>query len=279
MDPREILLGDVDRLVASELNQLPLVDRERATEEVHGVHSALVGDFPPEEEEGRVEAALREVEIEIGRLDPTQKPSYEEALSLNSEYVHDRSFRMQFVWAERFDVPRAVRRMMSFLALARELFGPRALMGPIRWTDLSPGAAEIVTDGFCQILPNRDSAGRRVIVILKTIPSSLSHLDRQRGSLYQWQNLAQDAESRRLGVVLVFFFHHASILECDAEEKRAVERFLRSVPGRKTAIHFCLPDNPLFHSVKAGHIMLISKEDRARLRLHVGECRLSVPDG
>jgi hypothetical protein len=278
VEQSEVVPGDVDRFLAVELNRLSTFDRERTMEEVHGVYSSAAagggggggGDLH-DRGGAALRRALTEFEAEICRLSgPQQRGAYDEALRLDGRYVTDPSFRAQFVWAERFDVPRAVRRMMNFLSMARDVFGPDALVRPILWTDLSPGAKKFLTDGTSQILPSRDSAGRRVVVLHRTDPP-MACPDRQQGSLYQWQSLAQDPESRHLGVVFVFFLHHASVSVSAVEEKRALDRFLQSMPGRKSAVHYCLPDHPLFHTIKAGDVLLIGKEERARLRLHVGE--------
>lgn len=56
----------------------------------------------------------------------------------------------------------------------------------------------------------------------------------------------------------------------DREMKQWVDKLSVSAPGWFSAVHYVLPDRPLYHAISASYIMLMGKENRSRLRLHVG---------
>jgi hypothetical protein len=175
---------DFDALIAHELNSLSICDRERTMEEIHGIHAR---DVTMAEERTDVDDVLRQLQMEIDNI--AEKDAYNAAVLMGSRYVFHRTFRLKFVRAEQYDLPRAAVRMINYLDFARELYGPAVLTRPIRWSDLSDNAQSIVVDGSMQVLPERDPAGRRVVHMSGDVGLKCSVREKVRG---EWYSTKQD---------------------------------------------------------------------------------------
>lgn len=183
VDVSQVNPSEVDALLAQELNDMSLQERERAYEEIHGVHhdschmakdGKLLEHSP--EEEAKIRQALAQMQGELDRT--PEKAAYEEAVAMKSPLVGDSDFRTKFVYVENFDAPKATKRMISYLELAKQLFGVQALHRMVQWADLSPKALELMNQGELQIPQLRDQSHRRICIVLKELPRSYSVKDR-----------------------------------------------------------------------------------------------------
>ena len=202
VDPDEI-----DRMLVDELNELTFNEREQLLEEVHGVSSADKGEsylfF--------VENALKRMQEELDRhfykacdshncSDETMLKNsgnnrhvyfnpfssvarqeiictaYREARLKNSSLITDPLFMRGFLLAENFDPKAAATRMIIYLERMKELYETSAvLFRPIFIDDMHIKAREQLVMGSYQILPDRDSSGRRVFCYLRDIcPTTVS---------------------------------------------------------------------------------------------------------
>ena len=177
--PSEVDPKDVDSLLAHELNEMTVQEREQAYDRLHGIRAV------PDDEEQRVQAALIQMQIEVDNIQ--EKPAYNQALRIGSTYVFDQKFRRRFLWAEDLDPRKAAMRMIRFLQYASEAYGPKALLRPIRYSDLPPGAVSYFKSGSGLVLPARDPSGRRVLCIAKDCIATLDRVRREREKPYQWQ--------------------------------------------------------------------------------------------
>jgi hypothetical protein len=150
---------DVDALLANDLNQLSMNEREKMYEEIHGVRR-LVEETPE-----LLAESLAALGQELRSI--PSKPPYELAEQLSNQYVTDLKFRLMFLRAEDFNAKKAASRLVSFLSLKLELFGPEKLVRPIFLTDLDKEDTATLKSGFVQLLPARDRAGRAVIIDVK----------------------------------------------------------------------------------------------------------------
>ncbi|KAL3909637.1 MAG: hypothetical protein SGILL_008008 [Bacillariaceae sp.] len=270
--------SEMDALLTNELNQLSLNDREKAMEEIHGVHAR---DVERAEEETHLQQSLDQLQVQLDMiLDNDLRQGYDAAVALNSTYIFQRKFRLMFIRAEQYDASKAAIRLLSFLNFMRELFGDCALMRPIRLDDLSDNAQAILAHGGLQILPARDSAGRRIVVALADSGAGFSHTNRARMSMYFWQALAEDETSQRLGTVMLLFFHimDGTVIP-DAEMRNILVRIMDACPIHSSAVHYCLPNTPFCHALKTAYLLVIGKRFRSRSRFHVGattECFYSL---
>jgi hypothetical protein len=153
--PPDTNIINIDALIAEELNQLSFKDRDTMYEEIHGVDSIL------EETEELICASLEQMEIELSQI--SEKPAYEEAKRISSDYVTSRKFRLMFLRAERFDPKKAARRQVKFMEAKQSLFGREALARPICFSDLDEDDQATLKSGVFQMLPSRDQAGRPIM--------------------------------------------------------------------------------------------------------------------
>lgn len=148
-----------DNLLSRELLRLSLTDRNAIEEEVHGVSS-----LAREENPQFLVAALHKLSIELDRVpvDSPYKAAFLKSQKLPNSYANGADFRLRFLRCDLFDAKKAAIRMMKFLSVASELFGPVLLQRPPRIKDLNKEEMKYLRAGVIQLLPYRDRAGRQI---------------------------------------------------------------------------------------------------------------------
>jgi len=149
---------DADALLAKEMAAMSVQERERAFDDIHGVSEVI------HEEPGFVRAKMEEMEMEISKHITRGKEAYMQAEAQNKEFVTCGKFRLKFLRAELFDARLAAGRMVRFFEEKKKLFGPDKLTKEIKLWDLDKEDRNFLDRGIGQILPQRDRAGRRIIV-------------------------------------------------------------------------------------------------------------------
>mmetsp|Transcript_10956 Transcript_10956/g.25949 ORF Transcript_10956/g.25949 Transcript_10956/m.25949 type:complete len:550 (-) Transcript_10956:287-1936(-) len=297
---------EVDRMLANELNQLSLYDRELVMEEVHGINRAS------ERQQGALEGALvamqeeldkhyfgNESSASINQSMPTSGMekiegdtqvadsgssssltfrAYRIARSKNSRLLSDYLFRRAFLIAESNDPKKAAIALMKYLDLIHDLFETSdVLFRPIFLDDLHPEAKQELVMGSYQILPDRDSSGRRVFCYLRDASSPKEWTPRKQLYLYFRQRLYEE----ETGMVAVVFLHNSTVFT----NKNGMMtydyglKFVQHMPSRFSAIHLCLPNHPMYNVVRSAMMLIMGKEARSRVRLHTGsltECQYSL---
>jgi hypothetical protein len=146
---------DGDALLAQELNQLSLEERERVYEEIHGVAEAV------EETEDFVKEKLEQIQEEIMKI--RKRAAYDKAFFMSPERVKDRAFRLMFLRAECFHARKAAKRLVLFFHHKLEFFGLERLVNKITLDDLDDDDKTALIAGSFQVLPDKDRAGRTII--------------------------------------------------------------------------------------------------------------------
>lgn len=157
--PAEATTGPVlfsDKLIAEELGKLSLEEREKVYEDVHGV-SHLVEETPE-----LIEESLELMEIEIHSI--RQKDAYDQAKLLSNGFVTNRKFLLGFLRAESFNAKKAAARFTKYFKCKLEMFGMWNLAESITLEKIGDKSVESLGNGVLQILPNRDTQGRVVVV-------------------------------------------------------------------------------------------------------------------
>ena len=144
-----------DRALAQQMNALNVNEREQQFEEVHGV-ARIVEETPQ-----LVSTALSHFRDAVTMV--KHKPFYDHALTLNHAYIESEKFRIMFLRAEMFNVPKAVVRMFLFLEKKAKFFGAHTLGRPLQLSDLDEEALKVLGSGDFQVLPSRDRAGRPIL--------------------------------------------------------------------------------------------------------------------
>lgn len=149
---------EIDSLLASELNQMSLQERESQYEQLHGVEPTDIFQETPE----FVQSKLQAMEDELSKT--KAKDAYEQALQMNRAYVEDAKFRLMFLRADRFNPAKAAARLVLFMEKKRRFFGADSMVRSLTLDDLDEGDRDALDNGFLQLLPVRDRAGRLVLI-------------------------------------------------------------------------------------------------------------------
>jgi hypothetical protein len=146
---------NADTLLAKELYQLSMDERDKVFSDIHGVADIV------KEEPTFLHFQLSQLETELSKI--RNKTAYDLAESLSFDYVKDPKFRLLFLRATSFDVEAAAYRMARFFQEKLELFGADKLAKDIEWSDLDDDDIETIESGWFQVLPGKDRSGRLLI--------------------------------------------------------------------------------------------------------------------
>lgn len=145
---------EMDMLIAKDMYQMSLQERELALEDVHGIADR-------HEDPNFANACLLKMESALNRLKPGTV--YEEAERMSESYVRNPHKRLMFLRAEDYEPVKAAERMIRFFEKKKVLFGPEKLIKKITVDDLTEDDLETLRAGEGQISPIKDAAGRPIV--------------------------------------------------------------------------------------------------------------------
>ena len=198
-------LHDVETVIAQQLNQMSVQEREHVQEEIHGIHGWQHGtgsssistdhvsqhpDPSPhshsqnddgEDQTGDLlqwmQTAIDEIHKRANRTASSKASAYSVAVEHGFQYVHSVDFRIKFLRAEqdpacsaqtqRQVADRAALRYLLYLDLLYQFFGLEALRRPLSLAhDFTEEDLAFMKEGQMQIWPSRDRANRRIASII-----------------------------------------------------------------------------------------------------------------
>ncbi|CAJ1947157.1 unnamed protein product [Cylindrotheca closterium] len=238
------------------LNNLSMKERENGIHDLHGV-----ADIPQEN----------------GALVRSTLEQLRKQLSLNDSVAIDDSELIKFLRAENFDTPKACGRLNRFSTFQTKLFGKH---GRMRVSELDEEDSKILQSGSMQLLPERDNAGRAIIMCLGAMKQQLKtslESDLRCLSLLV-SKAAKDEETQKRGVVVVYYA--LAQRAYDGRNNRPVQllKAFESLPARVVATHFCYDNSamkPLLNLL-SNHM---ETKMLCRFRSHYGqhaECQYSL---
>jgi hypothetical protein len=158
---------NIDTLLASELYNMSVDDRNRIQEELHGVQS-----LAPRETSQVIDDALsvllRELDAQFQNLaaSPMEESSWPflQTILLPACQLYVKSYDLciKYLRADRLNPRLAALRMIRHLGLLFKYFGQVALFRPLQFADLSKQEQDVFRAGNNQVLLSRDRAGRLV---------------------------------------------------------------------------------------------------------------------
>ena len=275
----------IEKLWARERYEMQIDDREATQNELHGVESKY--DASKHENPENHHNALLEFNNELNlnsRLSSKLKSGYLTALSLKSSYVSSSDFRLRFLRADFFDVSKAVVRFCNYLNFMAEWFGEVSLLRQIFISDLTKRERKCLKEGSMQLLPTRDSLGRRILVFAGNAGGNYAPRERDRVGIYIFcQVLAEDETTQRNGLVSVSLLSEDVHRSMGGENLSNRSNFIQSVfeacPVRISALHMCFPNELLFRMLKPIMLCVVGNTGRKCLRIHSGtrlECDYSL---
>lgn len=184
-------------VIASQLNQLSMNERNFVLQDIHGV-ADLVVESPSLVKESlqQLKEALnaRRTSIVANTTNTTQNPPPPTALMevMQQQYLlsidhsspngcpindddDDDAFLLSFLRADQFDVPKAADRLVRYWEEKRNLFGGNNNNSNrnIRLDDLDDESMECLECGRMQLLPRRDRAGRAVLLGVRKLQNEV----------------------------------------------------------------------------------------------------------
>lgn len=282
--------NNVDRLLAEELRGLSVLDRGMVQEEIHGVSSCAVLECDEHiaQNLNRLEEEIRKIRSEI-MVSPEQLSeagnAYDETIwsylgvddeassasvRLLHSYIFHRDFRLKFLRADLYDVEKAAHRYLRCVESLLKYFGVYALQRPLVFEDLGKECQDAAKEGYIQILPSRDRAGRLVVVSQATNPgTTMSTI--MKLYTYVFQVVSEDVPTQKRGVIFVFSSDDNALkMISNPASKMEYSMYREATPVRRSCTHFCLPENnPTMRVVRAIMMMAMSLEERVRTRIHM----------
>jgi hypothetical protein len=273
----------IEKLWAKERYEMSHGDREASSYELHGVVSRAIVETPE-----LISNSLKEFDNELNNQNNQQQSSH-------NTYIQSSTFRLRFLRAELFNIKKSVQRYCICIELLIEYFGDFALQRQLFLTDLNKDEMKMLKEGTLQILPTRDTLGRRIMVFIGNVGSSYSlHIINKVGLFLIFQILAEDITTQRNGIVSIHLMNedvHIDLhLRLGINPEKIHQFFMKVLSGapcRWSAVHMCFQqksnnyNNEFFMKkfIRPLFLFVIGKTGRKVLRIHSGssiECEYSL---
>jgi hypothetical protein len=151
-------LSEADELLAKELNELSVNQRDFMLDEIHGVADTIT------ESPSFVSQSLANLEKELAKV--RKQSMYNRALFLAPRHVKDKKLRLKFLRAEYFDAAKAAQRMIRHFEKKRELWGDSKLGKTITLDDFDENDMACLKTGSLQT-GAKDKAGRPIYFLFQ----------------------------------------------------------------------------------------------------------------
>lgn len=276
--PMQFMASILEKVRAKELFEMESQTREAINNEIHGIESRSIPETPH-----MVSEALRQLQIEIDQQDNDDmvdeglfsKRSYRRGLELRSDYILSDAFRIRFLRAGLFDIPKAATLYFRYLDVLHTWFGDEALTRPLFLTDLTKHELTYLRKGEHQILPSRDRSGRRVLCFLGFSGKGCTIDDKFRIRTYLFEVLAQCEVTQKLGFVSVGIMTPSGAARYTDSDHHTtlgyhLKRWLLSCPCRSVAFHLCCQSSVFMSLLRGALFVVMHKDDRAKVRVHIG---------
>ena len=150
-----------EQALTEELQKLSLEEHEKLLFDIHGIART-----ESEDEGDSLAIKMEALEEALSKMKRKKKDAYERAKFLNRSYVECKKFRLIFLRAECFDPKAAAQTIATHFEIKRKIFGDgEVLARDVRQDDLDEDDLSKLNEGFIQVLPERDAAGRTVICL------------------------------------------------------------------------------------------------------------------
>jgi len=264
------------------LLNLSYTDRNIINEEIHGVTC-----MAPTESPELLDTALYSLKIELSQIEEKKAYNVAQEMYLSGDgnighcaYVDSNEFQLRFLRCELFDAKKAAARMIKYLNLVHENFGPKALTRFLRLSDLTKEEMSFMREGGYQLLPYRDRGGRRILCIVtnNTNNNGIPSKTRLKVLMYLWVVASEDIETQRKGLIILNLSGpKITDGDCNPEQQSIHSRVIAhtkvayAVPMRVAAIHLCFhSDSSFFHSILKVYSAAIGMLS-TRVKMHLGQ--------
>lgn len=262
---KDVSGGDVDRLLASEMNSLSLQERDHVYDEIHGVAN-LVEETPL-----FLHVKLDELQEEIAKI--RNKPAYDRAMAIGPNYVQDPAFCLPFLRAKSFNAKLAAAQLVAHLDVKQEFFGTNKLCRDIELSDLDENDLELLRLGSYQFMKHKDRAGRTIALVINKLIKFKYFENWARMMFYVFMTHLKDEEVQRRGLVAVTWMHgsNTSLTKNDFILWTRGTEISDVLPLRVSGgVHYCAAGSRLHPALELA-ISFAGRHLRVRFRAHVGK--------
>jgi len=267
----------MEKIWAKERYDMNPFDREKTSYELHGVRSRAIDETPE-----LLEHSLKCFDDEILKLPLREKKQHEYCMQMNSTYILSSLFRLRFLRAEFFDAKKAAIRYCRCLDMLVDYFGEYALFRQLFLTDLDKNELRFLKEGDMQLLPARDTLGRRLLVFVGG--DSPSKVRDKVGLFLLFQAVAEDVTTQRNGLVSIHLMCEEVKLamtnnRSPSQHQKFFTDVLAAAPIRWSGMHMCFPDEGVYRFLKPLMLFVVGEAARRVLRVHSGsrtECDYSL---
>eukprot|EP00980_Cylindrotheca_fusiformis_P026057 scaffold15301_cov142-Cylindrotheca_fusiformis.AAC.6 len=255
---------NLDRYLAASMGKLSVKDRETALEEVHGiVKNDLENMF-------FLEASLQAMEDRLNSI--KRGTVYEKAEAIDPYFVSSREIRLLFLRGNRYDPQAGAEQLIKHFDLKLSLFGSEKLTKDITLLDLDGNDRICLASGFCQILPQKDVAGRTILLILPGLRPNLAMKHAVRAIYYLVMTTLQESEEVQMkGIVKISYAVGRYKNRKKAAGFAQVAQYMSSTPFRLRGIHMCFEERDYEeYAYRRAIILVLPTSVAAKTRTHFG---------
>eukprot|EP00523_Entomoneis_sp_CCMP467_P019426 CAMPEP_0168817640 /NCGR_PEP_ID=MMETSP0726-20121227/7341_1 /TAXON_ID=265536 /ORGANISM="Amphiprora sp., Strain CCMP467" /LENGTH=503 /DNA_ID=CAMNT_0008869933 /DNA_START=279 /DNA_END=1787 /DNA_ORIENTATION=+ len=229
-------LDKAEQVLSNELAKLSMNEHEEAMFDVVGLRNNA------EEDAAFLDTKLAELDQELRKISGSRKKAYEAACKLNPEYVQGRKFRLTFLRSKQFDPKKAAGVIINHFYLKKKVFAdyPSEFYGrEVKFTDLGPGAQEIVEGGYAQVSQSNDAAGRPVIYFSTAFNVDWAMESTKQALWYFWTCRSRNENAQRNGEVAVVYCGVHCERKFNVDIAVFIQKMKRAFPVDIQAVHFC----------------------------------------
>lgn len=166
----------INGVLSNSLLKLQFEDRNSIKEEVHGVSCLAPSERAPDFLSNALFRLRQELSTICNNDGTTTVPvppsphqyyaAYKHAVQLGDKsYINTDDFHALFLRSELFDIKKAADRLLVYLDFGVMLFGHQLLTQRLALSMLDDDGLKAIKDGNLQLLPFRDRAGRRYVLL------------------------------------------------------------------------------------------------------------------
>jgi len=276
----------IEAVLSESLSKLSHDDRLEIEEEIHGVACRAANETPE-----LIQLSLAVFDDQVN-LKKENNPSITvlrnvvriwqlNGSSRSSCYLNDPAIRLRFLRCDRFDVTKAVQRLVDFLELMSDLFGDFVAERSVELNDFNHSEQELLRQSRNQYLPFRDSNGRRVLTGIGNCNFHMEVKLRYKVMMYLHWTASEDVETQIKGIVILCWpFDEAKDKTWEHDIRPGFQnlipkyhrRHIDGLPVRVTSWQHYYEDTPYFRFLSSVYIFYIVKHSpyRSVYKVHYG---------
>eukprot|EP00980_Cylindrotheca_fusiformis_P027189 scaffold19324_cov152-Cylindrotheca_fusiformis.AAC.4 len=255
---------NLDRHLAASMGKLSVKDREAALEEVHGIEKK------DPEDSYFLQANLQAMQDRLNSI--KHGTVYEKAETINPFFVSSREIRLLFLRGNRYEPAAAAEQLVKHFDVKFSLFGSDKLTRTITLLDLDDNDRFCLESGFCQILHQKDVAGRTIALFLPGLCPNVAMKHAVRAMYYLTMTTLQESEEiQKKGIVKVSYAVGRYKSRANRAGFAQVAQLVSSTPVPLGGIHLCFDASDYLEYVCRRVIILaLPSSVAARIRTHFG---------